>query len=123
MRLAGTIPNSHAERRLVRRFSFVRISRSPQILAFRISHWPERSFSAGIAVLAMSKDDGPVFFGAFFFFGAAFFGRGCGVGHGEIEFCRLGKKYIARAECFAVGGVSDPWQTWRVRTSNPARPC
>ena len=32
MRLAGTIPNSHAERRLARRFSPAQIFRSPQIL-------------------------------------------------------------------------------------------
>ena len=37
VRLAGPIPNSHAERRLVRRFFFVRISRSPQILLFALS--------------------------------------------------------------------------------------
>ena len=37
MRLAGTTPNSHAERRLVRRFSSVRISRSPQISLFALA--------------------------------------------------------------------------------------
>ena len=31
VRLAGTIPNSHAEHRLARRFSFAQLSRSPQI--------------------------------------------------------------------------------------------
>ena len=37
VRLAGTAPNSHAERRFVCRFSSVRIPRSPQISLFALS--------------------------------------------------------------------------------------
>ena len=36
VRLAGTIPNSHAKRQFVRLFSSVRISRSPQISLFAL---------------------------------------------------------------------------------------
>ena len=54
VRLAGTIPNSHAERRLARRFSSAQISRSPQIsltrlklpkMAVFVTNSPQRAFS------------------------------------------------------------------------------
>ena len=54
VRLAGTIPNSHAERRFVRWFSSVQICRSPQISLFALQETAEgrRDDARGAVLMA-----------------------------------------------------------------------